>query len=141
MISMESNEIPTDKRTKAYKEYVKRQAEQSKGVGDTIAKATKATGIDKAVKFVAGEDCGCAERQERLNEVIRYDTPKCLTEDEFNYLTKFFNNVPEKINTTTQNQLLEIHNRIYKKQLKFTTCCIGELIRRLRKVIEVYKKK
>jgi hypothetical protein len=32
---------------------------KSKGLGDTIAKITEATGIDKAVKFIAGEDCGC----------------------------------------------------------------------------------
>ena len=31
----------------------------SMGVGDTIQKVTKATGIEKLVKFVAGEDCGC----------------------------------------------------------------------------------
>ena len=29
---------------------------KSKGLGDTIAKITEATGIDKLVKFVAGED-------------------------------------------------------------------------------------
>jgi hypothetical protein len=34
-----------------------------KGLGDTIASITKATGLDKLV----GEDCGCPERQEMLN--------------------------------------------------------------------------
>ena len=38
---------------------------KSKGLGDTIAKITEATGIDKLVKFVAGEDCGCDERKEK----------------------------------------------------------------------------
>ena len=32
---------------------------KSKGLGDTIEKVTKATGIKKLVEFVAGEDCGC----------------------------------------------------------------------------------
>ena len=41
---------------------------ESKGLGDTIEKITKATGIDKLVKFIAGEDCGCDERQEILNK-------------------------------------------------------------------------
>jgi len=34
-----------------------------KGLGDTIAAITEATGIDKLV----GEDCGCQERQASLN--------------------------------------------------------------------------
>jgi len=36
---------------------------KNKGLGDTIASITKATGIDKLV----GEDCGCKQRQEMLN--------------------------------------------------------------------------
>ena len=36
---------------------------KNKGFGDTIASIAKATGIDKLV----GEDCGCQERQEMLN--------------------------------------------------------------------------
>ena len=43
---------------------------ESKGLGDTVAKITKATGIDKLVKFVAGEDCGCDERKEKQNSLI-----------------------------------------------------------------------
>ena len=35
-----------DKRTKEYKEYKKRHENKSKGLGDTIAKATKATGVE-----------------------------------------------------------------------------------------------
>ena len=58
-----------DKRSKDYREYkewkaskrsedynkLKQNVEtQSKGVGDTVAKITKATGVDKLVKFIAG---------------------------------------------------------------------------------------
>jgi hypothetical protein len=128
-----------DKRTKEYKEYVKEQESKSKGFGDSIEKVTEGTGIKKAVKFIAGEDCGCDERKDKLNELMPYDTPECLTEDEFNYLNKFFNNVPEKISESTQNKLLEIHNRIFKNKLKFSTCCVGNLIKRLRKVSKAYK--
>jgi len=35
-----------------------------KGLGDTVAALAAATGIDKLV----GEDCGCKERQEALND-------------------------------------------------------------------------
>ena len=34
---------------------------KSKGLGDTVAKITKATGIDKLVHKVVGEDCGCED--------------------------------------------------------------------------------
>ena len=61
---------PKDKRTKAYKDWKANQEKASEGLGDTIAKVTEATGIKKAVKFLAGEDCGCDERQERLNRIF-----------------------------------------------------------------------
>ena len=47
---------------------VHRDKWKDKGVGDTIARITKATGIEKAVKAVIGEDCGCEERKNKLNE-------------------------------------------------------------------------
>ena len=45
---------------------------RSRGLGDTIAKFTHATGIDKAVKAVTGGGCGCAKRQKLLNEIFPY---------------------------------------------------------------------
>jgi len=38
-----------------------------KGLGDTIAAITEATGI-KAVVEAVTEDCGCGQRQESLND-------------------------------------------------------------------------
>lgn len=38
----------------------------SKGLGDTIAKATKAIGINQT------KDCGCQKRQELLNKLVPY---------------------------------------------------------------------
>ena len=49
---------------------------KSKGLGDTIAKITKATGIKKVVDTVAkatGKDCGCDKRQENLNRLFPYN--------------------------------------------------------------------
>jgi len=49
---------------------------KSKGLGDTIAKITKATGIKKVVDTVAkatGKDCGCNKRQENLNRLFPYN--------------------------------------------------------------------
>ena len=47
---------------------------QSKGLGDTIEKITKATGIKKVVEAVAGKkDCGCNKRNQNLNERFPYN--------------------------------------------------------------------
>jgi hypothetical protein len=48
----------------------------SKGLGDTIHKVTKATGIESIVNKVAGKDCGCAERRKTLNELFPYKNSK-----------------------------------------------------------------
>ena len=45
---------------------------KQEGLGDTIAAITEATGIDKVVKAVVGEDCGCNERREKLNKRFPY---------------------------------------------------------------------
>ena len=43
---------------------------KSKGLGDSIEKALKATGIDKVAKKVLGDDCGCEERKKKLNQMF-----------------------------------------------------------------------
>jgi hypothetical protein len=50
---------------------------ESKGLGDSIEKFTKATGIKKIVDKVTGEkDCGCAKRKEALNKAFPYKNKK-----------------------------------------------------------------
>ncbi len=114
-------EFKGDKRSKAYKQWKKNHANKSEGVGDTVEKITKATGIQKAVKFLAGEDCGCDERKEILNHIFPYQKPLCLTEDEYNYLdTKM-----GKLSTVTieeQKHLLGIYNRVFKDTRELTAC-------------------
>lgn len=49
---------------------------KSKGLGDTIEKITKATGIKKVVDTVSkatGKDCGCDKRKDTLNRIFPYD--------------------------------------------------------------------
>jgi|TARA_R100001082_G_C4289864_1_gene127705 hypothetical protein len=53
--------------------------EKSKGLGDTIEKITKATGIKKVVNKVSeitGKDCGCNERKDKLNKLFPYNYNK-----------------------------------------------------------------
>lgn len=49
---------------------------KSKGLGDTIEKITKATGIKKVVDTVSkatGKDCDCDKRRDTLNRIFPYD--------------------------------------------------------------------
>ena len=50
--------------------------EKSKGLGDTIEKITKATGIKKVVdkiSEVTKKDCGCGQRKDVLNRFFPYN--------------------------------------------------------------------
>ena len=52
------------------------EKKKSKGLGDTIEKITKITGIKKVVEKVSevtGKDCGCTERKETLNRLFPYN--------------------------------------------------------------------
>lgn len=44
---------------------------KSKGLGDSIEKFTKATGIKKVVEKV-NPDCGCSKRKDKLNKMFPY---------------------------------------------------------------------
>lgn len=50
--------------------------DKPKGLGDTIEKITKATGIKKvveAVNQITNKDCGCGARKETLNRLFPYN--------------------------------------------------------------------
>jgi hypothetical protein len=49
---------------------------KSRGLGDSIEKFTKATGIKKVVDTVSkatNTDCGCGKRRDTLNRIFPYD--------------------------------------------------------------------
>jgi hypothetical protein len=64
------------------------QGEISKGLGDTVAKFTNLTGMDRVAKQLAAmlgkEDCGCDERRELLNRLVPYSTSKIPTGNTIN---------------------------------------------------------
>lgn len=47
------------------------------GLGDLVAKVTEVTGIKAVVEAVAPNGgCGCAERQQKLNDLFPFNSPK-----------------------------------------------------------------
>lgn len=112
--------MPKKKSEKKQKSITK--STKSKGLGDTLEKVFKKTGIDKVAKWVLGEDCGCDKRRDKLNKLFPYKNPECLTEDEFIYLDKYFNSGKKTIHPKTQQKLLKIYNRIFHDNMKLTSC-------------------
>jgi hypothetical protein len=55
---------------------LKNYSQPSRGLGDSIAKFTKATGIHSlaqmGARVVGKKDCGCKKRQEALNKAFPY---------------------------------------------------------------------
>lgn len=44
----------------------------SRGLGDTVKKVFQATGIATVAKAIMGDDCGCPQRQAKLNNLLPY---------------------------------------------------------------------
>lgn len=96
---------------------------KSKGLGDTIEKITTATGIKAAVKAVVGEDCGCDERKEKLNQLFPYKRePECLTDDERTYLS---GGVLRKkvMSYEDRERIATIHARVFNHKFDIPCTC------------------
>ena len=133
-----------DKRTKKYKAYAEwkeAQEASSQGLGDSIEKITEATGIKAAVKFLAGEDCGCDERKEKLNKLFKYNKPECLTEDEYNWLSDFYSQNKNVVTGLEKQQLIRIYNRVFKMNKRLTSCsaCMRNIYNKLKEYFETYQ--
>ena len=117
---------PKDKRTKAYKEWVKKHGEASSGLGDTVEKITKATGIKKVVDTVfqkIEKDCGCEERKKRLNEKFRYEKPECFLEEEFNLIHRDVEDNKRRFTPEDQAEYIKIFERVYNTRVQGCSSC------------------
>jgi len=114
----------------SYEQYKVNQEKDSKGLGDTIAKVTKATGLDKAAKFIAGEDCGCDERKEALNKLFKYEKPECLDEEEFNFIKDWKALNKSSVDYGEKVTFFKISNRIFSKNQSPNSSC-GACIRKV----------
>ena len=114
------------------------------GLGDTVAKITKATGIKALVELFTpeGEDCGCDDRQEKLNKypVLKNKrSVECLTLAEYEFLSL-------KLGAATINgkdvlKLKEIHSRVFNQKSTATcnNCSLKYVQSELLAVLDTYK--
>jgi len=131
-----------DKRTKEYKDWKKRKDDEInsiKGVGDVIEDITKATGIKKVVKFIAGDDCGCDERKEKLNNLPLRKKPRCATEEEYYYLKSIQN--ATAMSNEQANKFFNTYNSIFNTKKKTTRCssCIRSMIKHVKLYLNTYE--
>ena len=114
---------------------------KSEGLGDTIEKITEATGIKSAVKWLAGDDCGCEERKNKLNNLFRYKKPLCLQEDEYKWLNEWYGIDREVMKPSEQKQMIAIYNRVFTDKKPTTNCssCIREINTNMHKVYKTYE--
>lgn len=131
----------------SYEEYKEQESKKSRGLGDDIAKLTKATGLDKVADKVAEtlglNDCGCDERQDRMNKLFNYGRPEILENDEYQFLKDYFLSDPRPIlqnDREKRDKMFDIFNRIFKQDKPYTNCglCIKEVVSELEKVITIY---
>ena len=114
---------------------------KSEGLGDTIEKITEATGIKAAVKWLAGDDCGCEERKHKLNNLFRYKKPLCLQEDEYKWLTDWYAIDRQVMKPSEQRHMLSIYNRVFTSNQQVTNCasCLREINTNMHKVYKTYE--
>ena len=132
---------PKDKRTKEYREW---KSKQSKGVGDTVEKITKATGVKAVVEAFSkatGIDCGCDERKAKWNKKYPYKDAKCLLEDEYEFLDKIYKiKRLAGLNKTDNIRLHSIYNRVFSDSKLATSCapCVESTLSELKVIYKEY---
>ena len=114
-------------------------------MGDDVAKITRKTGIKKVVDKVfdkLGKDCGCDKRQEKLNEMFRYEKPQCFNEEDFNVVRNAIETKQNKFTIEEQEKFVDIYTRVFTnlKRPECTPCSFkNEVYNRLVKVYNTYK--
>lgn len=118
-----------------------RVKERAEGLGDTLEKVFDKTGIAKVVKWIAGEDCGCDKRKEKLNKMFPYRKPNCLTEEEHGILDNYFKRDSAEISPSDQHALLKVYNRVLNVKQEPTSCvdCWRDIVMKLRNIYNEYK--
>jgi hypothetical protein len=131
-----------DKRTKEYKEW--KASKKSEGLGDTIEKVTKATGIKKAVEWFSdktGIDCGCDERKAKLNKLFGYGKKaNCMTKEQFDTWTEFKKLNPNKLNGKQRKTVANLHAELFNhKVIEPCTCNPKAWIKMIEGIDKIYE--
>ena len=109
--------------------------QKSKGLGDSIEKVLKKTGIDKVAKKVLGDDCGCEERKKALNKMFPYS--RQFTPDEISIYESVLPRIKgERISGQDQAIMVKLYNKVFNANKKTSSCgsCVQQTLAKLAKV-------
>jgi hypothetical protein len=127
------------------------QKHEPKGLGDRVEQVFKYTGIKALVKHLAGEDCGCDERKENLNEFGKKIADKLkstfitkalpLTLEEYEYIKAVTDLNPRVISKDEVSEFYRIHNRVFTTNWEVTGCqdCIRTIYGKLKQLVKLYE--
>jgi hypothetical protein len=109
---------------------------KSTGLGDTVEKVFRKTGIDKLAKAVLGEDCGCDKRQELLNYLFPYGKYNAPTDEELDIIEWLFTQPKNTISGSMVKEIYSVYNRIFNDKLQPTNCssCFKPVKQKLLKI-------
>ena len=114
---------------------------KSKGLGDDIKKFTDKTGLSKLVKKIFGDDCGCDERQSKLNKMFpNFKNLRPFTKDEKSIFEEVIVEVEKHKRVSPEHKY--ILNRLYKSVFnttaKWSNCgsCNKKTLDNLKRIYE-----
>jgi len=109
---------------------------ESTGLGDTVEKVLRKTGIAKVAKAVLGEDCGCENRQELLNDLFPYKKYNAPTDEELDIINWLFTQGKNTISGSMVKEVYSVYNRIFNDKLQPTNCssCFKPVKQKLLKI-------
>ena len=114
--------------------------EKSKGLGDTIAKITKATGIEKLVKAI-NPDCNCEERRRKLNQLFpNFKNIRQFTEDEIKIYDEVIPTVNKKgmLTPAERGIVSALYKGVFGVNPQWKSCspCNKQIMTNLKKVYD-----
>jgi len=121
----------------------KSQEIKSTGLGDTVEKVLRSTGIDKLAKAILGEDCGCDKRQELLNNLFPYGKYNAPTDEELDIIEWLFESGRTTISGSMVKEIYAAYNRIFNDKLQPTNCssCFKPVKQKLLKIHNEFNKR
>tara|TARA_R110000824_G_scaffold41309_1_gene122999 strand:+ start:588 stop:950 length:363 start_codon:yes stop_codon:yes gene_type:complete len=112
---------------------------KSKGLGDSIERITKATGIKAIVdkiSEVTGKPCNCNKRKEALNKLFPYS--RQLTEDEIKIYEEVMARTKGTITREDQGIMVRLYNKVFKANKQTSSCgsCVQTTLKKLKSVYD-----
>ena len=110
---------------------------RSRGIGDSIERITKATGIKAVVDKISeatGIPCNCSERKEALNKLFPYS--RQMTADEMKIYEEVMARTKGTITREDQAIMVKLYNKVFKANKQTSSCgsCVQATLTKLKKV-------